>query len=331
MNLSIIIPTYNCEKYLKSCLDSIFEEIDCFVEVILIDDGSTDSSANIYNSYKNKNFKIYKNVNSGVSFSRNFGIKQAAGKYIMFVDSDDTLRSGWYEKINNVIKSENFDICYFLKEISFSTEKNEIIKQTLGINSRDNFSSVWSKLYSRNLINNHNIFFNEKVINGEDLLFNLQAITKGKKLKFECYSFYEYRINFSSATHSFNEKFFDSNKEFIFQVDEILSAYKVEKDLLNEYKNFCLFNSIYLFAYKLSLLKDKSIINSYILKFREYLTLNVNLNSKFLDNTSIFKKIIVLFFSRGFYYFSVKVLKIFMNIKIKLKNYQRINKKGSIK
>ena len=115
MKLSIIIPTYNSATYIKQCLDSIYKNalniIDSF-EVIVVNDGSTDNTSDILNQYQFQNLKIYTNSNHGVSYSRNYGIGKASGKYIMFVDSDDLLIENWFNIINKYLDN-NIDFLLF--------------------------------------------------------------------------------------------------------------------------------------------------------------------------------------------------------------------------
>ena len=95
MKLSIVIPIYNAEKYIEECLASILPEMDDEIELLLIDDGSTDSSYNVIQRYEKSNIRILHHENHGVSYTRNRGIAEAAGTYIMFVDADDRLSPGW--------------------------------------------------------------------------------------------------------------------------------------------------------------------------------------------------------------------------------------------
>ena len=88
-DVSIIIPIYNASKYLKRCLDSVINQTKTELEIILINDGSTDNSEEIIKGYKDKRIRYFKNKNQGIGKTRNFGITKATGKYIMFLDSDD--------------------------------------------------------------------------------------------------------------------------------------------------------------------------------------------------------------------------------------------------
>jgi len=183
MLLSIIVPIYNSEVYLKDCLDSILKDLNNNTELILIDDGSTDNSDKIYCNYQQDNIKIFKNSNHGVSYSRNFGIKKATGKYVMFVDSDDLLTNGWYKKIESTLKEK--DIYYFSGKCSNKNlSKNDIIERIIGYPNSDvqaNFSAVWSKVFKKSFLLEHHLFFHEDLINGEDLLFNLYVLSKSNQ------------------------------------------------------------------------------------------------------------------------------------------------------
>ena len=107
--LSIIIPVYNVEEYLPKCLNSIISQCDDRVQIILIDDGSTDNSIKNAESIisNNKNIEVHLKINGGLSSARNFGISKAVGKYIYFVDSDDYISDNSLNKILNKLESSN--------------------------------------------------------------------------------------------------------------------------------------------------------------------------------------------------------------------------------
>lgn len=108
---SIIVPVYNSEKYLDDCLNSIFKQTNQDFEVICVNDGSTDKSLDILNKYKDE-IKIINQENQGVSLARNNGVKKASGKYIIFVDSDDTIENKLLEKID-IVSKNNPDLIRF--------------------------------------------------------------------------------------------------------------------------------------------------------------------------------------------------------------------------
>ena len=127
--ISIIVPVFNTEKYLKYCLDSIKKQTLHDIEVLVIDDGSTDSSATICNEYSSdKRFKIFHNQNQGVSETRNWGIAHCQGEYCMFVDSDDWLDETMCEDMWNAAHIHNSDmvICGNYNESTAGTTKRNL-------------------------------------------------------------------------------------------------------------------------------------------------------------------------------------------------------------
>lgn len=315
MNLSIVIPVYNCEEHLKDCLESIVNEIDRSTEILLIDDGSSDKSEEIYSHYDEK-INIFKNKNQGVSYSRNFGIKKSSGKYIMFVDADDVLEKNWFNEVINEIKNSDFDICYFSKFIkNKNLNKEELIGQTIGVDSISNFSSACSKIYKKEIINKHNFKFNEEIVNGEDLLFNLEFILNSEKFIFKDFPLYKYRINYQSSTHSFKDSYFLSNKEFLKILKKILESKKINDELVSDYVNFSKFNSIYIALYRLSLINNKKIRKEKYIFLKDDIYKNIDFKSKILKNVSFVKKIIIFISSIGMYELSVVIVKLISNIK----------------
>ena len=114
MFFSVIVPVYNAEKTLRRCLDSILRQTFSDYEVILVDDGSKDSSLDICKSYcaKDKRFSVLHQENSGVSKARNRGLDSAKGNYICFVDSDDTITSDYLEQVNNAATAQKTDAIF---------------------------------------------------------------------------------------------------------------------------------------------------------------------------------------------------------------------------
>ena len=110
--ISIIIPIYNVESYLRKCLDSIMEQSFSYFELLLINDGSTDSSGQICQEYVEKDDRIryFEKENGGVSSARNFGIKHSRGEYITFIDSDDWVDSDYLEVLYTTLLEEGADI-----------------------------------------------------------------------------------------------------------------------------------------------------------------------------------------------------------------------------
>lgn len=258
MRLSIIIPIYNAEKYLNECIQSILCEADEETELLLINDGSKDASLQICKQYERANIRVFNNTNHGVSYSRNFGIEQARGEYILFVDSDDFLLQGWHNIVDSALK-ESPDIAYFIPSCG-NLSKLDILDSMIGFPNcpLKNMAAVWSKIYKKTFIIQNNIKFKENIINGEDELFNIQAILCAKKYSFINNSMYYYRDNIYSATHSFNEKFVFSNDLFLIELKKTLSRFKfLTKEQIKEYIDFCLLNSLYILIIRIYAIKEK--------------------------------------------------------------------------
>ena len=170
MKLSIIIPVYNEAPYLKRCLDSIEPHDD--VEVIIIDDGSTDGSSGVCDRYAKNCTVIHHQYNWGVSMSRNHGIANATGDYITFLDSDDEYRDGAIDSMLEEIKRRDDNIIQF----NHSRERWTNIS---GYYTTDRLPQkwvlVWNKAYKREFIIKNHITFTDQVTFEEDRLFNLKC------------------------------------------------------------------------------------------------------------------------------------------------------------
>lgn len=183
--VSIIIPVYNSEKYLETCLQSVLAQTYRNIEILLIDDGSTDRSGVICDAYAAKDMRIhvFHNQNHGVSYSRNCGIKFSKGEFLLFIDSDDSINSIYVEDLMKC--SRECDLV--IAQISDAYEKNHKIvdrvlpkttKMRLFAQDYWNLTSCtwgpWGRLYQRKIIMQAQIFFAEGMSWGEDRLFNFE-------------------------------------------------------------------------------------------------------------------------------------------------------------
>lgn len=194
--VSVIVPIYNVEQYLHRCLNSLAHQTLNEIEIIVIDDGSTDNSLNIAKSFEKKypdQFIVIQKDNSGVADSRNMGILQAKGKYLGFVDSDDFVDETMYEKLFTKANQQNADISvcayYGLNEkngtfrpfqfgrMEFFNKSMKEAPELLRVNS----SYVWHKLFRREFIIDNCITFPTGVI-FEDMYFAWIAISKANKI-----------------------------------------------------------------------------------------------------------------------------------------------------
>ena len=133
--ISIIIPVYNVEKWLNKCIDSILVQSYKNFEIILVNDGSTDKSGDICDKYSKEDnrIKVFHNKNKGLSYSRNFGVKNSNGKYVMFVDSDDFISDiNIIDKFINILEKDKSDFIY-TSYCRFNDENEEEITEILPI------------------------------------------------------------------------------------------------------------------------------------------------------------------------------------------------------
>ncbi len=223
MKISVIVPVYNTSAYLEDCLNSLVNQTFKDMEIICVNDGSTDNSLEILKKYPQ--IKIITQENQGLSAARNTGISAAIGEYIGFVDSDDWVDLDFYEKLYNSIISTNSDIAaatilrgevkYRVKytEEETYTELNEKIK----ICNIPNSCYVWNKLYKANLIKN-NMFRNGVYF--EDMVWMPYILAKSEKLVTTPNTMYHYRRNSNSIVKSKpsqkkQEDFYNAKKELV--------------------------------------------------------------------------------------------------------------------
>lgn len=250
--ISVIIPVYNAEQYIKRAVESILVQETNQIEVILVDDGSTDSSGKICDAYSKKsNVKVIHKDNGGVSTARNVGIKHAVGEYISFIDADDYMDLYAYEKILNVIEKESPDCIDFGWRYISKTgesirnlnklEKNIkldksiveeiIIPPLINIIKDDEhfiYAFVCNKIFKAEILRKNNIFFDEERCTWEDRIFLVQY------LKY-CDSFYsldECFYNYVSVPESLSKRYEMSFFEII------LKNFETYQRLFNHKYNF---------------------------------------------------------------------------------------------
>ncbi len=183
--ISVIVPVYNVEKYLNRCIESIVNQTYSDLEIILVNDGSTDSSGAICDEWASRDLRVntIHKTNGGLSSARNAGLDICSGDYVTFVDSDDYISLHAYEKAISAINAYKADICQFgvcsEKEDGTIISYDRFTKSTPYTESEVYFdiviplkTAVWNKIFHRRIIENHR-FVNQKV-HGEDLLFFLQ-------------------------------------------------------------------------------------------------------------------------------------------------------------
>ncbi|MCD7808668.1 MAG: glycosyltransferase [Erysipelotrichaceae bacterium] len=211
--ISIVIPVYNFGKYINKTLNSVINQpIFNLCEIRIINDGSTDNTKKVCMSYVNKydNIYLHNQTNQGVSVARNVGIDQSLGKYILFLDADDTIIENFlsYDLID--ILKGNYDVIMFNYIIS------NIDRDRYAIQSHYNDSEFvggrpiyisghfGSGLYNRNMLIQNDIYFKDGIKISEDQIFSMQAMYTAKKIKTSHIFSYIYNKNINSVSSSFN-------------------------------------------------------------------------------------------------------------------------------
>ena len=213
-NISIIIPVYNAESWLRCCLESVVSQTFDDFEVILVDDGSSDASCTICKYYESIDHRVkytYQ-ANKGVSASRNNGISLARGKWIAFIDSDDWINSDYLLQLS-LLASDYTDSDWITSGLTYvytdGTIKSENpVAGCYNLMKEDGFyktacqllvTSPVAKLYKREIINDKNLLFDESLAYGEDRDFNLRYLASCKYCVSTSYCGYNYRRNIPTS------------------------------------------------------------------------------------------------------------------------------------
>jgi len=257
MKISVIIPVYNTSKYLENCLESLINQTLRDIEIICIDDGSTDNSIDILKEFaiKDNRIKILTQKNQGQSIARNAGIRVAKGEYIGFIDSDDWADVQMFEKLYNNAKTYDSDISmcsitvYDEKTQQYSVSNPymtlDLFPETLenrAFNYKDTLDFIfricvvpWNKIYKREFLSN-DLFFVEN-LNFEDNVFNLQTIINAQKISLVKEPLVYYRLA-SDTSYTFGESEF--KKLDFFKVFELEEDFLRKKGFYNGLEDYFL-------------------------------------------------------------------------------------------
>lgn len=264
IDLSIIIPAYNVERWIEQCIESIVGiEINNY-EIIIVNDGSTDRTEKILDKYKkNKPFNIIHTKNFGVSSARNLGLKKAQGEFICFVDSDDTINAESLKKMIHIASKENADIVvaesnFFLehnptalKPITPETKRNNLSKLKTGLpfltycldNELTSRLVIWDKIYKKSFLSDNNITFLEGLVH-EDIAFSIETLIACSKLIYLDTNYYNYRKRENSIMSSISKRNGDDIIKIVIYLDEKLKKINLNDRTINGYLIFKLHDAI---------------------------------------------------------------------------------------
>lgn len=269
--ISIIVPVYNAEKYLRETIDSILNQDYCEFELILVDDGSMDESLKICNEYAQKNPKVrvFTQKNSGVSAARNKGLKEANGEYVAFADADDLLECDMLRTLITCAELHDADVVSCGAKV---VENGKVVSEEFGTNTLTVYDSteaikffligkhvnigVWTKLFKKTLLDK--IYFSEDRKMNEDKLFIFEALMKVDKFVVHDIAKYIYCKREGSATmRSFDDRWFDA----LDIADFMLKKIETEKPELLRYANINQIKSYYWILLKMY--RSKGAIETY--------------------------------------------------------------------
>lgn len=274
--ISIIIPVYNSEKYLIKCLESIINQTMQEIEIIIVNDGSTDQSLKILEKYKKneKRIILLNKENEGVSIARNKALDIATGKYILNIDSDDWIEKKYCEEMYNKAERERLDILisdfYFVENKNkkyckdLDIDENKILNKDeyIKILFEENFKGyLCNKLIRRDLYAKNKIKFDSDINIMEDMLVLSRLINKSQRIGKINKAYYFYIKNIDSITNNLNiHKLYEIRKAFIFLIKENKSLKAIV------YKRYLYTILSFIFYSDIKINKDLDLLLNHILK-----------------------------------------------------------------
>ncbi|MCF0125833.1 MAG: glycosyltransferase [Clostridia bacterium] len=228
--LSVVVAVYNLEKYLPRCLDALVNQTLQEIEILCVDDGSTDSAPQIVDEYAKKypnKIKAFHKQNGGEFTTRNYGLERAIGEYVTFVDTDDYVELTWAEKLYNAAKENDADmaVCGF-ERIDLDTGKVVSTNMTgfgntvKEINNKDDFMlfinpAPWNKIYKLEKVKDLR-FLNFRGFN--DMIFLTSSYTRINKVAFVPEVLYHYFLRYDSQIHSVNKQDVENFKKYLLEL-----------------------------------------------------------------------------------------------------------------
>ncbi|MBQ3440955.1 glycosyltransferase family 2 protein [Candidatus Saccharibacteria bacterium] len=248
--VSIIIPLYNSADYIVECVTSCTRQTYRDIEVLVVDDGSSDNGLKVARDIakKDRRVKVFHKKNGGVSSARNLGIEKSRGDYLCFIDADDYLEGDFIENMVSCMVECDADFCFSDRtwssdDVSSELHSNiisssETEKQLLGTKIN---VGCWNKIYTRNCIKN--IRFDESLFYGEGLKFILSVAHNAKRIAIcDCASYHYRRVNPESATTKFSLDKMDNGDKSLLEIRKIIEndGVKVQRVWRQHHALFCL-------------------------------------------------------------------------------------------
>lgn len=335
--VSVIIPVYNVEKYLRQCLDSVINQTLKDIEIICINDGSTDDSLQILEEYakKDERIKVISKENGGLSSARNEGLRRVASELCYFLDSDDYIEPNLLETAFNVFSNNDIDYYCFGSEV-YTEENNSLNQETKTLNKylkikfngiqkatfdvgQNQNIHVWNKVFKTSIIKNNNIWFVEGLLY-EDIFFTWYYFFLSKKIYFDKNIFHHYRIHSNSIMEKTTlNKSFDSAVSHLYNWHELFIKVSKNKYLFSKnYRNlFILLRNYKRRTIEMSQPEDKEKICQLVKSYKK------ELDKQYINECGFFRFLIN---SQNLFYFQLGCRQstlCFLEIKLKI-NHEKL-------
>ena len=312
-NISIIVAAYNVETYIEKCIKSLIGQTFSDIEIIVVNDGSTDNTRKILDEYelKDKRIKVINKNNEGLIEARKSGLQVANGEYIMFVDGDDWIRNDACEILYNKASSLDLDIVYYNLVFSIGNRLKNIDLYDFGVVEGEDYlklvltnkirANAVLQFIRRSFLVEKNIKFLNNVTYGEDLAITVSLAINNPKVACINQALYYYYQRPDSITKVVDERIFDIEK-----VINIIEQYLLQKNLKNKYKNeldFLIY--MHLFYYRLIDVREIQEIHSEIFrrwKNRNLIIKNNKYYNEFMKKLSKSDKIKIKLYDYNFKY-----------------------------
>lgn len=245
--VSVILPVYNSEDTIEKTIRSVLAQTYKNIEIIVINDGSTDETEKICKSLeeKNHNIRYFKIENSGVSTARNIAIQKATGEYIAFIDSDDEYHENFIKyMLNDMLDNKvdfitcgyttfgaNTDIYTFSEDKVFDIIDERYILELQRIPA---FNQIWNKLYNTEVLRRNNILFRKDIDLGEDFIFNLDYIRNINKTMYICDLLYNYKVTGNGLNNKYRENRFNIEYQLLKELEKCFKDQKYNMQPLYE-------------------------------------------------------------------------------------------------
>lgn len=250
-DITVIVPVYNNEKYLRQCVESLIKQSWRNIEILLVDDGSTDGSGTICDEYEKKDKRVHviHKQNEGLGLTRNVGMSAAKGKYFTFLDSDDYVDLDMYRGLWEQAQKYNADVCFggstlfyddgreYPVEMKLDQElytglevREKVVPQIIGsapedLNEAIIGYSMCTGIYRLNIAREHNMkFYSEREFKVEDVLFKIEYYSYAQRVTYVNNPYYYYRCNPISLSRAYHKD----------ALERVLISYKKEFELLDE-------------------------------------------------------------------------------------------------